>query len=72
MTAERRVAELIKMGHLKRADGQKRGQRARYLLTSPVFGSKDGTVDTVVYGKKTKRLATLDYERHGLPAKKAR
>ena len=45
MTAKRRINELVKAGHLEVVK-VKRGQRARYSLTSPVFDKRQGTTAT--------------------------
>lgn len=46
-TVKRRIDELISAGHIQRAP-VKAGQRAWYVLTSPVFGQKQRVKTEVV------------------------
>jgi hypothetical protein len=57
-TTQRRVVEslarLQKEGEIKAAD-RRRGQRAGYVLPSPVFASKQGKIDEVVTAPSGRR-----------------
>lgn len=49
------LKRLIAAGHVERTVSG-RGKRAMYVLTSPVFGQKQGNVDVVVSAPRGKRL----------------
>jgi DNA-binding Lrp family transcriptional regulator len=65
-TAGRRVRELVDAGYIDRTE-QKLGQRAHYVLNSPIFAQKQGKQDIIVSSPSGgRRFASLDYEKHGL------
>lgn len=53
------VQSLIAAGHVQMAP-RKRGQRAVYLLTSPVFGQKQGHVNVVRSTPRGKRMVSVE------------
>lgn len=60
--AQESMSRLIKHGHVKlyKGKGERPGMRAIYFLTSPLFGSKQGKVDTVSYGPNGPRLVSVE------------
>lgn len=53
------IRSLITAGHVQMAE-RKRGQRAIYALTSPVFGQKQGKVNVVRSTPRGKRLVSVE------------
>lgn len=52
------IKRLVDRGHL-RMSASERGRRAMYILTSNVFGQKQGKVDEVVSTPRGKRLVSV-------------
>lgn len=53
------IKALVKAEHVQMAE-RKRGQRAVYALTSPVFGQKQGKVNVVRSTPHGKRLVSVE------------
>lgn len=53
------IKALVKAEHVQMAP-RKRGQRAVYALTSPVFGQKQGKVNVVRSSPRGKRLVSVE------------
>jgi hypothetical protein len=62
-TINRRISQLVSLGHLKPSNSQ--GKRAFYELTSPVFGQKQrDDISTLTSSPRGRvRLATVDTKR---------
>ena len=52
------IKRLVDCGHL-RMSASERGRRSMYILTSPIFGQKQGKVDEVVSAPSGKRLVSV-------------
>lgn len=52
------VKNLVECQHLQMAE-RRRGERAVYILTSPLFGQKQGKVDEVISAPSGKRLVSV-------------
>lgn len=59
-TASRSIARLVNSGHIEIAASKGKGYRAIYILTSPVFGQKQGNVNVVRSTPRGKRLVSVE------------
>jgi hypothetical protein len=59
-TASRAISRLVNSGHIKIAESKGKGYRAIYMLTSPVFGQKQGKVNVVRSTPRGKRLVSVE------------
>lgn len=54
------IRKLLEAKHVIRPDGARNGSRAIYILTSPVFGQKQGRANVVRSAPKGKRLVSVN------------
>lgn len=54
------IRKLVDAGHLAIAESKGKGYRSMYILTSPVFGQKQGKVNVVRSTPRGKRLVSVE------------